>query len=272
MGLWGCVSAQSPKLIIRGDDMGYTHSANEAILECYLNGIMTTVEVMPITPWFPEVVKMCNENLKLDVGIHLSLTSEWTNLKWRPVTNSPSLTDENGYFYPMIWPNDNYKGKALKENQWKLDEIEAEVRAQIELAVNNIPHISHITTHMGWAGMDPKVQALLKNLTTEYGIDIDPKDYGVESVRYDGSKKTDQEKFDSFVRTLKSLEKGKTYVFVDHPAFDTNEQQAVNHIGYEDVSADRSGVAKLWTNPKIKQLIKQLEIELISYKDLLDYK
>lgn len=103
------LSAQGPRLIIRGDDMGYTHSANEALLESYQKGIMTTVEVMPITPWFPEAVIMCNANPDLDVGIHLSLTSEWTNLKWRPLTCSPSLTDKDGYFYPMIWPNKTIK-------------------------------------------------------------------------------------------------------------------------------------------------------------------
>ena len=59
---------------------------------------------------------------------------------------------------------------------------------------------------------------------------------------------------------------------MDHPAFDTNEQQAVNHIGYGEVAADRSGVTKLWTDPKIKKIIKQLDIELINYKDLLDKK
>ncbi|MDT0647991.1 ChbG/HpnK family deacetylase [Zunongwangia sp. F260] len=266
----GSICAQSPRLIIRGDDMGYTHSANEALLESYKEGIMTTVEVMPITPWFPEVVKMCNANPDLDVGIHLSLTSEWTNLKWRPLTCSSSLTDNDGYFFPMIWPNQNYEGQALTENDWKLEEIEAEIRAQIELAIKKIPHISHVTSHMGWTAMDPRVTELVEELSREYGIDIDPNKWNVQRVRYEGEKKTEKEKFKSFSQMLKGLQKGKTYLFVDHPAYNTPEQQAVNHIGYEDVAVDRDGVARIWTDPEIKELVQLLDIDLINYKDLRD--
>ena len=264
----GSLSAQAPRLIVRGDDMGYTHSANEAILESYLNGIMTTVEVMPITPWFPEAVRMCNENPGLDVGIHLSLTSEWTNLKWRPITCAGSLSDSNGYFYPMIWPNESYQGKALTENNWKMEEIEAEVRAQIEVAIKNIPHISHVSAHMGWFNMNPEVNALVEKLAKEYGIDIQPEKYRVLRARYDGPHKTPKEKVASFAKMLRSLKKGETYLFVDHPAINTAEQQAVDHIGYTGVALDREGVTKTWTNPEIKDLIEQLGIELITYKDL----
>ena len=78
VSLWNLACSQKSetvRLIVRGDDMGFSHAANEAIIECYKNGIMTSVEIMPVTPWFPEVVKLCNENPNLDVGIHLALTS-----------------------------------------------------------------------------------------------------------------------------------------------------------------------------------------------------
>lgn len=264
----GKLLAQPPRLIIRGDDMGYTHSANEALLKSYQNGILTTVEVMPIAPWFPEVIKICNENLGLDVGVHLSLTSEWTNVKWRPLTYAPSLIDSNGYFYPMIFPNKNYKGKALTVNNWEMGEIEAEIRAQIELAIKNIPHISHVSPHMGWISMDADVNALVEKLTKEYGIDIRPENYGVQRIRYGGAHKTADEKIASFKKMLKSLKKGETYLFVDHPANNSAEQQAVSHIGYNDVALDRDGVTRTLTNPEIKDLIEQLGIELITYKDL----
>ena len=214
----GCAIGQPPKLIIRGDDMGFSHSANEAIIECFKEGIMTTVEVMPVTPWFPEVVKLCNENPSLDVGIHLAMTSEWTNIKWRPLSNSPSLTNEDGYFHPMIWPNSRYaKGQSLKENTWKIEEIEAEVRAQIELTLRKIPHTSHISAHMGWVDMDPKVKALVNDLAVEYGIRIDLSDHNVESIGFQNPHETYQEKIESFTKLLQGLQFGKTYMFLEHP-------------------------------------------------------
>ena len=73
--------AAPPRLIVRGDDMGYSHAGNEAILKCYKEGIETSVEVIMPSPWFPEAVKMLAETSTLDVGIHLTLSSEWDNVK-----------------------------------------------------------------------------------------------------------------------------------------------------------------------------------------------
>jgi len=67
---------------------------------------------------------------------------------------------------------------------------------------------------------------------------------------------------------LYKLEPGKTYLFLDHPGFDDNELHAVHHIGYEAVATDRQGVTDLFTNKKVKAVIKKLGIQLISYNDL----
>ena len=122
--------------------------------------------------WFPEAVKMLNENPGLDVGVHVVLTSEWENIKWRPLTDSPSLTDADGYFYPTIWSRKGAPpGTALREANWKIEEIEKEMRAQIELAMRKIPHVSHLTCHMGCSGWDPKVRELWTRLAKEYKLD-----------------------------------------------------------------------------------------------------
>ncbi|MGD1892015.1 MAG: polysaccharide deacetylase family protein [Cyclobacteriaceae bacterium] len=261
--------AQPIQLIVRSDDIGYTHAANEAIIETYQNGITTSVEVMVPTPWFPEAVKMLKEYPDLDVGVHLTLTSEWENLKWKPLTSAPSLTDDFGYFYPMIWPNENYgEDRALKAQDWKLEEIEQELRAQIELAKREIPQVTHVTGHMGCTNMDERVEAIVRKLTKEYDLAIFPEDLGVKRARYQGPKKTKEEKISSFIAMLESLTPG-IYLFVDHPAFDTPEMQAVHHVGYTDVAADRQGVTDLLTNEKVKETINQLGIELISYVDLI---
>lgn len=260
------------RLIVRGDDMGYTHSGNEALIKCYKEGIETSIEAIAVSPWFPEAVKLLQQNPGVDVGIHLALTSEWENVKWRPLSDCPSLKDSNGYFYPMVFPNKNYPGQSITENKWKIADIEKELRAQIELALKKIPRISHISSHMNCTNITNDVKALTKKLAKEYHIDIDLEDYHVTMVGYDGPSKTSAEKIQSFLNMLGKLEPGKTYWFIDHPGIDNEELRAVYHIGYENVAADRQGVTDLFTSEKVKALIKQKGIKLISYRDLLQQK
>lgn len=262
------VGQRAPRLIVRGDDMGYAHAGNEAIIKCLKDGIQTSIEVIVPSPWFPEAVKMLEEYPDADVGIHLAITSEWDNMKWRPLTECPSLTDEDGYFYPMIWPNENYPGKAVKDHALNVAEIEKEFRAQIELGLKRIPQITHISGHMGCSNLSDEVKAMTAKLAKEYNIDIEPSAYGVSYARYDGPHKSREEKIQSFISMLSKLEKGKTYLFVDHPGLDSPELRAIHHIGYEDVAIDRQGVTDTWTSEKVKAAIREYGIELISYKDL----
>lgn len=257
------------RLVLRGDDMGMAHSVNVATIDSYRDGLMRTIEVMVPTPWFPEAVAMLAENPGLDAGVHLVLTSEWETLKWRPLTNAPSLVDEDGYFFPMIWPSQAYgPERALREQDWKIEEIEQELRAQIELAKKRIPQVSHLTSHMGFTGMDERVGELVKRLAVEYDLDIDLRELGVESVSYDGPRKTPEEKITSFISMLEKLEPGKTYMFLDHPAYDTPEMETVGHTGYTGVGLDREGVTSTFTDPRVKAAVERLGIEVIGYADL----
>ena len=262
-------SAFSQKLIVRGDDMGFSHSGNMALIKAYEEGIQTSIEVIVPTPWFPEAVRLLEQNPDIDVGIHLTLTSEWDHIKWPPLTDSPSLKDKDGYFYPMIWANKNYPGRALKEKNLNLQEIENEWRAQIEKGLKHIPRISHISGHMGCTHMTEETKQIATRLAREYNIDIDPAAYGVKGVRYKGKHDTFEEKKVSFLRMLEGLHTDSTYLFVDHPGLDTPELRAIHHIGYENVAADRQGVTDLWTDPEVIGFIRKKGILLISYKDLV---
>ncbi len=256
------------RLIVRGDDMGFSHAGNEALIKTSKEGIARSIEVIVPSPWFPEAVKLLEKNPSIDVGIHIALSSEWENVKWRPVTWCPSLTNADGFFFPMIYKNKNYPGQSLTENPWKLDEIEKEVRAQVALAIKKIPHISHISSHMGCVEIDKQVKDIVKKIAQEYKIDIDPGDFAVQYIGYKGPSVTVADKFKSFMAMLDSLQPGKTYMFVDHPALDGPEMRAIYHIGYENVAADRQGVTETWTNPLIMEAIKKKNIHLISYADL----
>lgn len=257
------------RLIVRGDDMGFSHSGNLALIKTYKEGIETSIEVIVPSPWFPEAVKLLQENPSVDVGLHLTLTSEWDNIKWRPLTHAASLTDSSGFFFPMIWPNKNYPHGALLEHQFKLEDIEREWRAQIELAKKKIPRISHISGHMGCTAINDSVTALASRLAKEYNVDIDLADFGVKGVGYNGPSKSAAQKVAAFIKMLEGLEAGNTYIFVDHPGLNTPELQAIHHIGYENVAEDRQGVTDVWTHPQVKAVIKKRGIKLISYKELL---
>jgi chitin disaccharide deacetylase len=256
------------RLIVRGDDMGYSHSGNEALIKCFKDGIEKSIEVLVPSPWFPEAVKMLKENPGVDVGIHLTLTSEWDNVKWRPLSDCPSLKDEDGYFYPFLFKNTSYPNRSVSEHQVRIEDVEKEFRAQIETGLKYIPRISHISAHMGCTSLNDQVRALSRKLAKEYKVDIELGDYQVQSVTYDGPRKTAAEKKASFLKMLDHLQPGKTYLFVDHPGIDSPELRAISHIGYEDVAEDRQGVTTLWTDADVNKIIKSKGIKLISYKDL----
>ncbi|MBX5439314.1 MAG: ChbG/HpnK family deacetylase [Thermoflavifilum sp.] len=261
------VSAQSRKaiyLLVRGDDMGITHATNLACIEAFEKGWMKSVEVIVPAPWFPEAVHLLRAHPGLDAGVHLALTSEWDNVKWRPLTCAPSLTDSAGYFFPVIWPNRDYdSSRALLTHAWKLDEIARELDRQITVAQQAIPQLSHVSYHMGCNDMNPAVQQIIDSLARLHGLYVDMS--AVQAVNYAGLHHTAAEKIQSFIRMIKQLKSG-VYVFLDHPSLNDAEMRAVYMKGYEDVAQDRQGVTDLFTSQQVKDTMQQLGIQLISYK------
>jgi predicted glycoside hydrolase/deacetylase ChbG (UPF0249 family) len=256
------------RLIVRGDDMGSSQASNEAVVRCFREGVMRDVELMAVGPWFPQAARLLRENPGLDVGLHLALTSEWDDVKWRPLTAAPSLVEATGFFFPMIWPGPHYgKERALREQPWKLEEIERELRAQIELTRREVPRLSHLSDHMGFGALGPEVAALVGRLAREYGLDVDAQALGVGPVGWEGRPVTSAEKVASFLRVVERLAPG-TWLFVDHPALDTPELRATGHVGYEGVAVDRQGVTDAWTHPSVAAALRRRGVELIGYRDL----
>lgn len=256
------------KLLIRGDDIGSSHTSNVACIESYKNGIMRSVELMVPGPWFPEAVRLLNENPGLDVGVHLVITSEWNDIKWRPLTCCPSIVDKDGYFYPMIWQREDFpKGTALKDAPWKIDEIEKEFRAQIEMAKRHVPYVSHVNCHMGCESCAPEIAALVKRLADEYNLNIEPGKLGYKHISLWGrSDTTAQLRINTAVKTIKELKPGK-YFFIEHPGLDTPEMRAIWHTGYANVAADRDAVTKVFTSSEVKKTVSDKGIKLVSYKE-----
>ena len=257
------------RLIVRGDDMGYCHAANVACIKSYREGIVQTVEVMVPCPWFEEAVKMLRENPGLDVGVHLTLTSEWDNYKWRPLTCAPSLVNEDGYFYPQTKQYDHWPaGTGFLDAKPNLEEVEKELRAQIELAKKKIPQLSHLSAHMKAAIGTPELMELTIKLAKEYDLYINFFEHGAKLI-YGIGKGTDspEQREAALIEILENLKPG-LWLLIEHPGMDTPELRAIGHPGYEHVANDRDGVTKAFTSEKVKEVIKKRGIELISYRDL----
>ncbi len=264
--------ANAPRLIVRGDDMGFSHSADQALIKSYRQGIETSIEVIVPSPWFPEAVKMLAQNPRVDVGLHFAITSEWDNVKWRPLTDCQSLKNADGYFYPMLFKNKNYPGQAVTDHLYKIADIEKEMRAQIELAVKYIPRLSHVSGHMGSTAFSSEVKALGEKISNEYHlpfVDLDRTGSSISYTGFDFNGKTTEERITGFIAMMDKLEDGKTYVYVEHPGIDDSELKAIFHIGYEDVAQGRQDVTNMFTSEKVKEAIIQRGIKLVSYKEVL---
>lgn len=254
-------------LIIRADDIGSSHAANVACIESYQNGIARSVEVMVPCAWFLEAADMLRDNPGYDVGVHLTFTSEWSKVKWRPLTCVTSFVDSNGYFFPKQrnWDNENANDAFFNVNP-DLKEVEAEIRAQIEMALKHIPQVSHVSGHMGAPGVNDELSALTDRVVKEYGLDINLGDMGLKRARWGAETSDDAAtREQKLIDMLNGLENG-LYLVVEHPGLDTPEMQAHGHPGYENVASHRDGVTKAFTSQKVKDVIKKRNIQLISYK------
>ncbi len=252
-------SAQSNKirLLVRSDDMASSHAANESCIKAATKGISRSVEIMVPCPWFFEAAQLLKENPGIDVGVHLTLTSEWDGIKWGPITPSPSLADADGNF--LAGTGDWYNKK------YKLEEVEAELRKQIELAVREIPTVTHLSSHMGAPDCKPELKNLVKKLAKEYKLIYETE--GLTEIPNFGWDKaqSQKEKEAAFVTMLKSLKSGKTYLFVEHPANKSEEMKAVGNKEMKTVARDRHWVTEVFTSDLVLKTIKDRGIELINY-------
>jgi predicted glycoside hydrolase/deacetylase ChbG (UPF0249 family) len=253
------VPAQNNKirLLVRSDDMASSHAANESCIKVFKKGISRSVEIMVPCPWFFEAAQLLKENPGIDVGVHLTLTSEWDGIKWGPITPSPSLADADGNFLAAT-------GDWYKKN-YKMEEVEAELRKQIELAKREIPNVTHLSSHMGAPDCKPELKNLVKKLAKEYNLIYETE--GLTPIPNFGWDKaqSQKEKEAAFVSMLKMLKPGNTYLFVEHPANKTEEMKAVGNKNMLTVARDRHWVTEVFTSDLVMKTIKDRGIELINY-------
>jgi chitin disaccharide deacetylase len=255
-------------LLIRADDMGIAQAVNEACIRSYREGIARSVEVIVPGPWFLDAVRLLKENPGLDVGVHLTLTSEWERLKWRPLTHAPSLADRDGYFHPMTRQRPDFPpGTGFVDAGPNLGEVERELREQIDTARRHLgKRVSHVSAHMGAATATPELRQLTRRLAQEYGLVMEE-----TNLRSAGSfgtlTSTAEEREAALVRLVERLQPGR-WLLVEHPGLDTPEMRGMSHKGYENVAAHRAAVTRAFTSANVKETIERRQVKLISYADL----
>ncbi len=221
-------------------------------------------------PWTSHAAMALHDRPEIDVGIHLTLTSEWDAVKWRPLTQAESLTDEAGNFLPLLTPREHDDTPSLAEADWSLDEIANEFRAQIALGVAMFQGVSHVSSHMlrHFKDFDARLGDVISDLCKEYGLADDAFGHGLPRIEgYPRFPRETGRRVEAFKQQLDELDPG-TYIFIDHPAVASQELSVTGHNGYEDVADDRVTCLETLTSDELRKHIDQLGIELISYKDL----
>ena len=150
-------------LIIHHDDLGGSHGANLAFVELWDMGLATCGSVMVPCPWFPEIARIARERPELDLGVHLTLTSEFDAFRWRPLTgvSDNGLCDADGFFWKRVADARRANPKA----------VEVELRAQIETALAAGIDVTHLDSHMGTVWMPEFIDIFIR-LGREYRVPI----------------------------------------------------------------------------------------------------
>ena len=264
------VQAQTEKipLLFRLDDIGMCHSVNMAAKEVLETRMPVSMSVMVPCPWFTEAVEILKHYPHVSVGIHLTLNSEWKNYRWGPVagvTMVPSLVDSLGHFFPS-------RSKLFANNP-KLEEIETELRAQIEKAQKAGLKIDYLDYHMGAAMQTPQTRAIVEKLAAEYGLAISR--YYDEVDVEGGYAAPVANKLDTLLKKVTNLQPGGTKLFVVHIGLDEPEMAAMEDLnpgGPRDMSKHRQAELRALLAPNFQQLINSERFRIVNYRMLNEEK
>lgn len=130
-------------IIMHVDDAGMSFDSNEGAINALEKGVSSSVSVMMPCPWVPSFVHYLSKHPQTDAGLHLTLTSEWKEYRWGPLAGKskvPGLVDNEGDLWPDV--PDVVKHATA-------DEVEMEIRAQLDRALQMGFHPTHLDSHMG---------------------------------------------------------------------------------------------------------------------------
>jgi chitin disaccharide deacetylase len=272
-------------LIIHADDAGMSHSVNQATIAGLEQGIVSSCSIMVPCPWFPEFAEYARTHPERDFGIHLTLNSEFSNLRWGSVAGRsvvPSLVDADGCLH---------KSKDTTVANARPAEVELELRAQIDKALQAGIRLSHLDTHMGTVISTPDMLEIYVRLGLDYDLPVmmirrpDPivlrgypalAEQGPAFVNalegralpvidhlfqfYDGSDHDARKQ--RYLDTFRKLQPGVTQMII-HCGYDNEELQAITGSHFL-----RGDDTRIFTDPDVKGEIERMGIRIVSWSDL----
>ncbi len=272
--------ANARLLIVHADDVGMCVPFNEATEQAMNMGTVTCGSVMTPCPGFEDAVRRFARRPEFDLGVHLTLTSEWRTYRWGPLTadESPGLVDAEGFFHrrqKAVWAN------ATPQ------EAEREFRAQIDRAMAHGFKPTHLDNHMGTVTRLPFLEVYFK-VAADYripplvarsipvypappeGLDM-ARRYGfpildsVAPVPYFGPVIT---QWWRMARILKRLPPGVSQMVV-HLA---PNMRSIRHIvRWHPIGPRAVKDFQIVTSPRFKRLLERLDIRLIGWREVMEF-
>jgi chitin disaccharide deacetylase len=271
-------------LMIHADDVGMCRSVNFATTKALTEGVAASAAVMVPCPWFPEIAAWSREHPEADLGLHLTLTSEWRYYRWRPVapiTQVKGLLDEEGFMWRDV------EGVVKHASP---EEVEIEIRAQIERARQFGMKPTHVDSHMGTlfadkrffdayirVAKDVKIVPMIPGPTpdillqaaglglnyTQLTRDLAAKGYVVlDKLTTSLTKKTYEERKAELMQFIRDLKPGVTELIV-HLSGDEDE---IQHISGSWPT--RSIEGRMMLDPEIKAFVAEQKVRPIGYRPL----
>ena len=267
--------ADAKLLIIHADDVGMSHSVNIATFAALEKGWITSASIMVPCPWFKEAADFARLHPEMDLGLHLTLTSEWPKYRWEPVDDQfGTLLDKKGYLY---------RGERAMAAHAAPEEAAQELRAQIEMARAAGVHFTHFDSHMGTVFDSPQLFQAYQDLAREYHVPSLIAAHGSPHMRRGSEADPDMLLID---RTLQ-LKPGvphrwwlKAYKRMLAP-LGPGVYELIVHLGYDDpelrqITSHHSNWGACWrqrdleviSNPEFQKFLREQGFVLVRWKDL----
>ncbi len=153
-------------IILHVDDVGMSYDSNEGAIQSIEKGVANSASIMMPCGWVPGFMHYLKKHPNVDAGIHLTLTSEWENYRWHPLSGYEKvkgLVDTEGAFHHSV-------AEVVKNAT--PDEVETEIRAQVSRFRQFGLEPSHLDSHMGTLFASPAFLERYLKVGMELGIPV----------------------------------------------------------------------------------------------------
>jgi predicted glycoside hydrolase/deacetylase ChbG (UPF0249 family) len=272
-------------VIIHTDDIGMCQASLSAFADLVDFGLISSGATMTPCAWFPGLAEYCRQRPGVDMGVHLTLNSEWDSYRWAPIsTNDPGggLLDEEGYFH---------RGQAEVQQRADPQAVKAEIHAQLERALGAGIDVTHVDTHMGTVAhlkfipdyvqlaieyhLPPMILRKDQSGYQEIGLDAQTaafaaqfvmqlEEQGIPLLDHLSGLELDSpnERIEQAIAALESAPAGLTH-FIIHPSKDTPELRAITPDWPSRVADYQA-----FSSPRLRDFVKNSGIQLIGYRPI----